>query len=67
MKTNSNLETPVVEPVLEPIVEPIEDNTKTTSNLETPVVEPVVNETPVEPTQEKSTFALELMKIRKIS
>lgn len=57
-KTNSNLETPVVEPVLEPIVEPIEDNTKTTSNLETPIVEPVVNETPVEPTQEKSTFAL---------
>lgn len=35
---------------------------KTNSNLETPVVEPivepVVNETPVEPTQEKSTFAL---------
>lgn len=53
-KTNSNLETPVVEPV----VEPIEDNTKTTSSLETPIVEPVVNETPVEPTQEKSTFAL---------
>ena len=53
-KTNSNLETPIVEPV----VESIEDNTKTTSSLETPVVEPVVNETPVEPTQEKSTFAL---------
>ena len=61
-KTNSNLETPVVEPMVEPavepIIEPIEDNTKTTSSLETPIVEPVVNETPVEPTQEKSTFAL---------
>ena len=53
-KVNSNLETPIETPV----VEPIEDNTKTTASLETPIVEPVVNENPIEPTQEKSTFAL---------
>lgn len=53
-KVNSNLETPIETPV----VEPTEDNVKTTASLETPVVEPVVNETSIEPTQEKSTFAL---------
>lgn len=53
-KVNSNLETPIETPV----VETVEDNTKTTSSLETPIVEPIVNETSIEPTQEKSTFAL---------
>lgn len=53
-KVNSNLETPIETPV----VELVEDNTKIIASLETPIVEPVVNETPIEPTQEKSTFAL---------